>query len=37
VTIVADGGELGIEWRASDDRVIMTGPVEMEREGELAA
>jgi diaminopimelate epimerase len=37
VTIVADGGEIDIEWRASDDRVIMTGPVEMEREGELAA
>ncbi len=37
VTIVADGGEIDIDWRASDDRVIMTGPVEMEREGELAA
>ena len=35
-TIVADGGELVIEWRASDDRVIMTGPVEMERVGDLA-
>jgi diaminopimelate epimerase len=36
-TVVADGGELEIEWRASDDRVIMSGPIELERTGELAA
>ncbi len=35
--VVADGGELEIEWREGDDRVLMTGPVELEREGELAA
>ena len=27
------GGELRIEWRESDDHVLMTGPVEFEREG----
>jgi diaminopimelate epimerase len=26
------GGELTIEWRAGDDHVLMTGPVEFERE-----
>jgi diaminopimelate epimerase len=26
------GGELGIEWRAADDHVLMTGPVEFEGE-----
>ena len=26
------GGELVIEWREGDDRVLMTGPVEFERE-----
>lgn len=30
-----DGGELTIEWRASDDHVLMTGPVELEGEGVL--
>ena len=30
-----DGGELRIDWRASDDHVIMTGPVELEGEGVL--
>lgn len=34
-TVVADGGELHIHWRESDDRVIMTGPIEMEFEGEI--
>ena len=28
--MILDGGELIIEWRESDDRVLMTGPVEME-------
>jgi len=27
------GGELVIEWRASDDHVLMTGPVEFEFSG----
>ena len=30
-----DGGDLTIEWRVSDDHVIMTGPVEVEFEGVL--
>ena len=29
-TIRLPGGELIIEWRASDDHVLMTGPVEYE-------
>ena len=35
VTVELDGGELIIEWRDSDDRVLMTGPVELERTGDL--
>lgn len=31
-SIMADGGELIIEWRESDNHVIMTGPVEDEGE-----
>jgi diaminopimelate epimerase len=31
------GGDLFIEWRASDDHVLMTGPVELEREIVLGA
>ena len=31
------GGELTIEWRAGDDHVLMTGPVEFEREIALDA
>ncbi|MBX3481681.1 MAG: diaminopimelate epimerase [Caulobacter sp.] len=34
-TLVMDGGELTIEWRESDDHVIMTGPVEVEFTGRL--
>ena len=30
--IALPGGELTIEWRDSDDHVLMTGPVEFERE-----
>jgi diaminopimelate epimerase len=37
VEIIADGGSLQIEWREGDDRVLMTGPVELENTGELAA
>jgi diaminopimelate epimerase len=38
VTVTLPGGPLEIEWRA-DDRIVMTGPVELEHEGvlELAA
>ncbi|MDQ8729576.1 diaminopimelate epimerase [Bradyrhizobium sp. LHD-71] len=33
VTITPPGGDLMIEWRASDDHVLMTGPTELEYEG----
>jgi diaminopimelate epimerase len=33
VTVTLPGGDLGIDWRESDDHVLMTGPVEYEREG----
>lgn len=33
-TIIMDGGDLHIEWR-EDDHIIMTGPVELEHDGEL--
>jgi diaminopimelate epimerase len=33
VTVTVPGGDLGIEWREADDHVLMTGPVEYEREG----
>ena len=33
--IIMDGGTLQIDWRKSDNHVIMTGPVELEFEGEL--
>ena len=32
VEVEVDGGTLWIEWRELDDHVIMTGPVELERE-----
>jgi diaminopimelate epimerase len=35
--IVMDGGSLEIEWRQGDDRVLMTGPVELENTAELPA
>lgn len=34
-TLVLDGGELLIEWRAKDDHVIMTGPAAVDFVGEL--
>jgi diaminopimelate epimerase len=39
VTGTLPGGDLTIEWRASDDHVLMTGPVEFEHNGrfDLAA
>jgi diaminopimelate epimerase len=36
VTVTLPGGPLDIEWRA-DDRIWMTGPVELEHEGVLDA
>jgi diaminopimelate epimerase len=36
VTVTLPGGPLEIEWRA-DDRIWMTGPVEMEHDGVLDA
>jgi diaminopimelate epimerase len=33
VKVTVPGGELTIEWRESDDHVLMTGPVEFEFEG----
>jgi diaminopimelate epimerase len=33
--VILDGGELFIDWRESDDRVVMTGPVTLESVGEL--
>src|SRR5262250_2313677 len=35
VTVTLPGGDLLIEWRESDDRVLMTGPVAYEFEGRL--
>lgn len=37
VEVQMDGGSLEIEWRAGDDRVLMTGPIELESTGELPA
>jgi diaminopimelate epimerase len=36
VNVLVDGGSLEIEWRASDDRVMMSGPVEFEHAGKLS-
>jgi diaminopimelate epimerase len=35
-TVALPGGELVIEWRASDNHVLMTGPVELEHDGILS-
>jgi diaminopimelate epimerase len=35
VSVALPGGELRIEWRASDDHVLMTGPVAYEYEGKF--
>ena len=37
VTVVLPGGELAIEWRADDDHVLMTGPVQYEYKGRFDA
>jgi diaminopimelate epimerase len=34
-TVQVDGGELQIEWRASDDHILMTGPVSVDFTGTL--
>ncbi|MCF6219697.1 MAG: diaminopimelate epimerase [Robiginitomaculum sp.] len=36
-SVIMDGGTLHIEWRETDNHVIMTGPVELEFEGKLDA
>lgn len=35
VTVAVDGGVLHIHWREEDDHVIMTGPIELEKEGDV--
>jgi diaminopimelate epimerase len=37
VTVTLPGGELTIEWRESDDHVLMTGPVQFEFTGRFDA
>ena len=37
VTVTLPGGDLSIEWRESDDHVLMTGPVEYEHKGRFDA
>jgi diaminopimelate epimerase len=37
VKVTLPGGDLTIEWRETDDHVLMTGPVEFEREGQFGA
>jgi len=35
VRVTLPGGDLAVEWRESDDHVLMTGPVEYERAGQF--
>jgi len=37
VTVTLPGGDLLVEWRDSDDHVLMTGPVEYEHKGRFDA
>jgi diaminopimelate epimerase len=37
VTVTLPGGDLAIEWRESDDHVLMNGPVEYEHRGRFDA
>ena len=37
VTVTVPGGDLAIEWRESDDHVLMTGPVQFEHRGRFDA
>jgi diaminopimelate epimerase len=34
-TITLDGGDLGVEWREDDNRIIMTGPIAFDGDGIL--
>ncbi len=34
--IIMDGGDLHVHWREDDDHVLLSGPVELEFEGELS-
>jgi len=36
VRVTLPGGDLAVEWRESDDHVLMSGPVEFEFEGKLS-
>ncbi len=36
-TVTLPGGDLAIEWRESDDHILMTGPIAYEFEGALPA
>lgn len=35
-TVTLDGGDLAIEWRESDNRIIMTGAIELEYESQFS-
>src|SRR5436853_89756 len=37
LNVTLPGGDLHIEWRARDDHVLMTGPVQYERQGRFDA
>jgi diaminopimelate epimerase len=37
VTVTLPGGNLAVEWREADDRVLMTGPVAFEHSGRFDA
>jgi hypothetical protein len=37
VTVTLPGGDLAIDWRESDDHVLMTGPTEYEHKGHFDA
>ncbi|MFY9841067.1 MAG: diaminopimelate epimerase, partial [Xanthobacteraceae bacterium] len=37
VTVSLPGGDLAIEWRESDDHVLMTGPIAYEHKGRFDA
>jgi diaminopimelate epimerase len=37
VTVTLPGGDLAVEWRESDDHVLMTGPAEYEHSGRFDA
>ncbi len=36
VTVTLDGGDLAIEWRENDNRIIMTGPIALDGEGRFS-